>query len=65
MTYHEIAAALTDAGDTFADTHVTTLMKNVEEYTGIYPDWDEIPPDWLLAENGISKRRLEAIKEPA
>ena len=51
MTYREIAEALTDTGDTFADTHVAALMDSVEEYTGIYPDWDEIPPDWLLAEN--------------
>ena len=65
MTYREIAEALTDIGDTFADTHVAALMDSVEEYTGIFPDWDEIPPDWLLAESGISKRRLEAAKQPA
>ena len=65
MTYHEIALALSDAGDTFADSRVTALMDSVAEYTGIFPDMDEIPPDWLLAENGISIRKLETAEQPA
>lgn len=65
MTYHEIALALTDAGDTFADSRVTALMERVEDFTGIFPDMDEIPPDWMLAESGISIRKLETAEQPA
>ena len=65
MTYREIAAFLSTDGDIFGDMRIEAIMDTVEEETGIYPDWDEIPPDWLLAEYGISKRRLEAAEQPA
>ena len=59
MTYHEIAVALWEAGDALADLRISALMQSVEDDTGIFPDWDEVPPDWMLAMNGISIRRLE------
>ena len=65
MTYREIAAALWETGDTLADTRVAGLMDSVEEETGLFPDWDEVPPDWLLAASGIGKRRLETAEQPA
>ena len=65
MTYREIAALLSEDGDIFGDMRIEAIMDTVEEETGIYPDWDEIPPDWLLAENGISKRKLEKAEQSA
>ena len=65
MTYREIAAALWEAGDTQSDIKINSLMDSVQKETGIYPDWDEIPTDWLLAMNGISRRKLEQREEPA
>ena len=59
MTYREIAAALSAAGDCLGDVRICSVMDAVAEETGIYPDWDEVPPEWLLAMNGISTRRLE------
>ena len=65
MTYREIAEALAGAGDSLGDMRICSVMDAVMKETGIYPDWDEIPPDWLLAENGISKRKLEKAEQSA
>ncbi|MBQ6673949.1 MAG: hypothetical protein IJM77_04960 [Spirochaetia bacterium] len=58
MTFHELVKALYARGCNLADVAVGRMMDEIEEETGIWPDWDETAPDWVLANAGISKRSL-------
>lgn len=58
MTYKEIAAALFDKGYVMAGDAVDLMMGLIEEETGIWPDWDEIAPHWVLAAFGFSPRMI-------
>ena len=58
MTFHELVKTLYDRGCNLADVAVGRMMDEIEEETGIWPDWDETVPDWVIENAGISKRSL-------
>ena len=58
MTFHELVKTLYDRGCNLADVAVGRMMDEIEEETGIWPDWDETVPEWVIENAGISKRSL-------
>lgn len=53
MTYRELAHALNESGYTMADAAIDLMKGLIEEETGIWPDWDEIAPKWVILSCGI------------
>ena len=53
MIYREIAAALVEKGYAMAVAAIDMMMGLIEEETGIWPDWDETAPKWVIVSCGI------------
>ena len=45
-TYDEISSILEEQG-LLVETTLGRFMEQVEEDTGVFPDWDDYAPDWI------------------
>lgn len=59
MTFAELARAMYAAGYTMADAAVDRMKDLIQDETGIWPDWDEPAPTWVIAACGFSPRALQ------
>lgn len=48
MTYAQLADRMVRNGNNLAEVAINRMMVMVEEDTGIFPDWDDIAPDWVI-----------------
>ena len=46
-TYQEILYILEERG-LLVETTLARFMDQVEEDTGVYPDWNDYAPDWII-----------------
>lgn len=58
MTYAEIAGSLYEKGYTMADAATERMMDLVQDETGIWPDWDEPAPTWVIVACGLSPHMI-------
>ncbi len=54
MTYQELVEAMQKRGANLADVAIGRMMDMVEEETGVWPNWDDPAPDWVLEIAGVS-----------
>lgn len=58
MTFAELARALYDRGYTLADVAIDRMKSMIEDETGIWPDWDEPAPTWVVVACGVSPQMI-------
>lgn len=48
MTYSELETRMRKNGCNLADVAIGRMMEMVEEETGLYPNWGDVAPDWVV-----------------
>lgn len=48
-TYDKLVNLMRENGSNLADVAIGRMMIIVEEETGVFPDWSDIAPDWVVA----------------
>ena len=48
MTYRDCVNELHRQGANLADVAIGRMMDMVEEETGVFPDWGDDAPDWIV-----------------
>ena len=62
MTFQELVELMYDRGCNLADVAIGRMMDMIEEETGIWPDWDEIAPDWSRPFAVVQRRIMDVPK---
>lgn len=57
MTYQELVETMQERGANLADVAIGRMMDMVEEETGVWPNWDDPAPDWVLEAAGMKVRK--------
>lgn len=47
-TYDQLVNLMRENGSNLADVAIGRMMIIVEEETGVFPDWSDIAPDWVV-----------------
>ena len=47
-TYDQLVNIMYENGSNLADVAIGRMMTIIEEETGVFPDWNDIAPDWVV-----------------
>lgn len=48
MTFNELVDMAMVAGNNLADLAIGRMMDIIEEETGVWPDWNDVAPEWVV-----------------
>lgn len=48
MTFNEIVKHMEAKGNNLAEVAIGRMMDIIEEETGIFPDWNDVAPEWVV-----------------
>lgn len=57
MTFQELVEALHERGANLAEVAIGRMMDEIEEETGVWPNWDDQAPAWVLEAAGMRVRK--------
>lgn len=47
-TYDQLVNLMNKNGSNLADVAIGRMMLIIEEETGVFPDWNDIAPEWVV-----------------
>ena len=65
-TFQQLVDILMDNGANLADVAIGRMMDSIEEYTGKWPDWNDVAPQWVVdtaLRGGILHKESQAKQE--
>lgn len=48
MTFAQLVDTMTKYGNNLSDVAIGRMMTIIEEETGVFPDWDDQAPEWVV-----------------